>query len=199
MTSRRPSGGTVCAADADAVVGLERLVREHAGEVFRLARAVGGSDAVAEDVTREVLLALLPGGEDDPEARRRRARRLAVEGAARRRPATPAAALQALLPKFAPDGHREGVEREGSAAWAARPLPDLLAAGGRTAVQRGLDALPAECRTVLALCDQAGLSAGDAADLLGRPVAAVTTLLHRGRLALREQVARHFAGGAGGA
>jgi len=54
-------------------------------------------------------------------------------------------------------------------------------------------ALPAEQREVLVLRDVEGLSAQEAADVVGIEVGALKSRLHRARMALREKLAHHLA------
>lgn len=96
--------------------------------------------------------------------------------------------------KYHPAGERslEGEARREVAQLAdQRPLSDELYATrelGRQ-VDAALLALPADQREVLVLRDVEGLSAAEAAAVLGIGVPAVKSRLHRARAALREQLA----------
>ena len=178
-------GGAVAAAT------LDELVAQHGTDVYRLALALGGSQAVAEEVTGEVMLALARSAGLDGSDRRHLGRRLAVEGATRRRLtrlAPPSGGAPG--PSFAADGHRELLP--GETDWSERPTGELVADGAQAALQQALEGLPDDWRVVAVLRDQLGLTSAEVADVLDRPVAAVSALLHRARLALREAVTRHL-------
>lgn len=70
---------------------------------------------------------------------------------------------------------------------------ELMAEAERRAERRellnALDALPEEWRTVLTLCDLEELPHAEAAQVLGRSVAATKSLLYRARRALRDRLA----------
>lgn len=63
-----------------------------------------------------------------------------------------------------------------------------------TDVQRALDALPPKYRAAVVLCDIEGLSYEEVATTLGVKLGTVQSRIHRGRAALREQLA-HLAPG----
>ena len=63
-------------------------------------------------------------------------------------------------------------------ALAMESLPDHL--------QDALNGLPDEFRTVVILCDVAGLTYHEIADQIGVPVGTVRSRVHRGRVRLRE-------------
>jgi RNA polymerase sigma-70 factor, ECF subfamily len=57
-------------------------------------------------------------------------------------------------------------------------------------VRRAIDALPPHYRAVVVLRDIEELSNEEAAEVLGEPVSAIKSRLHRARMALREQLTR---------
>ncbi|MCL6465444.1 MAG: sigma-70 family RNA polymerase sigma factor [candidate division WOR-3 bacterium] len=62
----------------------------------------------------------------------------------------------------------------------------------REKLQEAIDRLPAEYRTVVVMRDLQGLSNEEVSKTLGLSVPAVKSRLHRGRMALREQLARYL-------
>jgi RNA polymerase sigma-70 factor (ECF subfamily) len=62
----------------------------------------------------------------------------------------------------------------------------------REKLQKAIDRLPAEYRTVVVMRDLQGLSNEEVSKTLGLSVPAVKSRLHRGRMALREQLARYL-------
>jgi RNA polymerase sigma-70 factor (ECF subfamily) len=108
----------------------------------------------------------------------------------RKRMPTPAADLDALLPRFHDDGH------------AVNPSPDWrLPADAlaqrrelRLLVRRCIDELPEDYRSVLMLRDIEELNTEETAQLLGMTTGAVKTRLHRARQALRTLLDPHLRG-----
>jgi len=62
----------------------------------------------------------------------------------------------------------------------------------REKLQKAIDRLPAEYRTVVVMRDLQGLSNEEVSKTLGLSIPAVKSRLHRGRMALREQLARYL-------
>jgi len=98
----------------------------------------------------------------------------------RRKPEEP---IDALLPGFLPDGHRE----ERSGPW--QPSAALERREQQALVRAAIDRLPDSYRTVLLLRDIEELDTAEVAEMLGLSPAVVKTRLHRARLALRELLA----------
>ncbi len=154
---------------------LEELLASVAPSVARFGRRVCGDDADADDALQDTLLAIvthLPEFEGRSSfstwvftlvrtACQRRRRGLANQ------------------PKQPLDDALGAVDRA--------PSPESAAARAelRAAVLRALDALPDDQSEVLALRDVEGLSAKEAAEVLGVSVDALKSRLHRARLALR--------------
>lgn len=96
-------------------------------------------------------------------------------------------------PRFKADGHREG---HPDLLWeesSQTPEEELLSLETRAILNRAIDDLPQHYRAVLVLRDIEGLSTEEVAETLGESVASVKSRLHRARMALREQLTRHFA------
>ncbi len=183
------------AGDAQA---LEALMDRYAARVYRLAFAVTRNAADAEEVAQDVFLSVFRHVQRfegrsalgtwiyrvtaNAALNKRRGMRQAVE-----------TSLEAWLPAFRADGHREGEPALLRADWTQTPERELLARETREVLQRALDRLPDRYRAVLVLRDVEGLSSEEVAQVLGDSVAAVKSCLHRARMALREQLTRHLA------
>jgi RNA polymerase sigma factor (sigma-70 family) len=102
--------------------------------------------------------------------------------------------LDALLPTFQPDGHRDGDAGFLLADWSQTPERELLSGEWRAAVNRAIDGLPEHYRAVLVLRDVENLTNEQVAELMGESIALVKSRLHRARMALREQLTRHYLG-----
>jgi RNA polymerase sigma-70 factor (ECF subfamily) len=163
--------------------------RRWQGRLFRFALRMCGKAAAAEDVTHEVFMALIAGGNRfDPAkgplapylygmARNQVRRRLAHDG--------PGA--------FATDPPE---------AWAPPhegPLERLARAEDAEAVRRAVLALPEHYREAVVLCDLEQLSYEDAAAVLDCAVGTVRSRLHRARAQLAERLHARRKAAAGGA
>ncbi|TWP49266.1 RNA polymerase sigma factor SigE [Lentzea tibetensis] len=158
----------------------DEVVREHADRVYRLAYRLTGNQHDAEDLTQETFIRVFrslasykPGTFEGWLHRittnlfldmARRRSRLRMEG----------------LPD---DTDRlEGDDPTPEEIWDSTHLdPDLQAA---------LDALPAEFRAAVVLCDVEGLSYEEIGATLGVKLGTVRSRIHRGRQALRAELER---------
>ncbi|MBI1798928.1 MAG: sigma-70 family RNA polymerase sigma factor [Candidatus Eisenbacteria bacterium] len=77
--------------------------------------------------------------------------------------------------------------------WSALPVDELLNDELREVMQRGVDLLPEDLRTVFLLRDDQELSNAEVARSLDLSVPAVKSRLHRARLLLRAHLNRYFA------
>jgi len=100
--------------------------------------------------------------------------------------------LDAQLPGFQPDEHREGDRACLVADWSRSPEADLMSHETRAILQRAIENLPEQSRAVLVLRDVEGLSNEDVAEIVGDSVPAVKSRVHRARMALREELTRHL-------
>jgi RNA polymerase sigma-70 factor, ECF subfamily len=145
------------------------IYRQQQPPIFRFARQMTGSDALAEDVTQEVFMALMEDhGRFDPA---RGSLRAYLLGMARHK-------VLKLLAKE----RLTAAADETETVVAAR---DEIARqeAGRT-LDRALEALPAAFREVIVLCELEGLTYEEAAAAVGVPVGTIRSRLHRGRALL---------------
>ena len=177
------------------------LMDRYSARVYRLAYGITRSQGDAEEVAQDVFLQLvLKGGSFEGRAavgswiyrvttnlalNKRRGKRREVE-----------TSLEALLPVYKADGHREGDPAFVLADWSATPDRELLSGEARRVLEDAIDRLPEHYRAVLVLKDVEELSSEEVAAIVGDSVAAVKTRLHRARMALREQLTRRLGGGA---
>jgi RNA polymerase sigma-70 factor, ECF subfamily len=154
------------------------LYQRWQGRLFRFAMRMCGSQALAEDVTHEVFMALMNGGNGfDPTL----------------------GPLAPYLYGIARNQVRRGLERE--RAHAAEPeAPEPRAPAGDDpqsalaakedvrALRRALLTLPEHYREAVALCDLEQLSYEEAAEALGCAVGTIRSRLHRGREILGERL-----------
>ncbi len=163
----------------------DEVVREHADRVYRLAYRLSGNRADAEDLTQETFVRVFkslaeyqPGTFEgwlhrittnlflDMARRRQRIRFDALpEDAGDRLAATSAGPEQAY--------HELHLDPE---------------------IQQALDALPADFRAAVVLCDLEELSYEEIAATLGIKVGTVRSRIHRGRVLLREALAHRAPG-----
>ena len=191
--------GLLARAAAGDGAALEALMSRHSGRVYRLAYGITRNTADAEEIVQDVFLQLvLKGGAFEGRAavgtwlyrvttnvalNKRRGKRHEVE-----------TSLDAVLPTFTADGHREGERAYLVADWSATPDRELLSGEARRILEDAIDLLPEHYRAVLVLKDVEELSNEEVADAVGDSVAAVKTRLHRARMALREHVTRRLGG-----
>jgi len=184
------------AGDAGA---LEALMARHSSRVYRVAYGITRNAADAEEIVQDVFLQMvLKGAAFEGRAavsswlyrittnvalNKRRGKRLEVERS-----------LDAMLPTYKADGHRDGEPAFVLTDWATTPERELLSGEARDALNDALDRLPEHYRAVLVLRDVEELPTEDVARIVGDTVAAVKTRLHRARMALRERLTRRLAG-----
>ena len=160
---------------------FDALVARHGGALFRFAVRTCGSESDAADALQEGLLAAWRGAatfRGEATARtwlfqivvhacRRRGRRRAGE----------------------PERH-EPLEEAAALAGAGAEAVDERVADRQVgrAIERALDAMPADAREVLWLRDVEGLSGPEAATALDLDLAAMKSRLHRARLELKARV-----------
>ncbi len=176
---------------------LEALMERYASRVFRVARGITRTDADAEEVVQDVFLTLARKI-DRFEGRaalgtwiyrvttnaaliKRRGKRAQLE-----------VSLEEHLPTFKEDGHRAGERSFLLADWSENPEAELLNDEARAVLSRAIEQLPETYRAVLILRDVEEVSNEEAAKILGESVASIKSRVHRARMALREQLARHW-------
>jgi RNA polymerase sigma-70 factor (ECF subfamily) len=179
---------------------LEPLMARYAPRVFRLAFGITRNQADAEEVVQDVFLTIFRKHESfegraalgswiyrittNTALNKRRGKRAEVE-----------TSLDDMLPTFRADGHREGDRSFLLADWSQSPETAALTAETRAALEAALARLPERYRAVLVLRDVEGVSNEEVAAMLGESIASVKSRLHRARMALREMLTRHLAGG----
>lgn len=157
------------------------LYRKRQSGIFRFALHMSGSEAVAEDVTQEVFLAVIRECGYDP----RRgslsgylygiARKLVLRHLERGRtdPLLESDLDQAELPEVAAIHD---------------PLAEMTHREGIEALRRAVTALPRRYREVVVLCDLEEVDYAEAAEVLGCPIGTVRSRLHRARGLLLEKL-----------
>jgi RNA polymerase sigma-70 factor (ECF subfamily) len=184
------------AGDAGA---LEALMGRHAGRVYRLAYGITRNPADAEEVVQDVFLTVVrKGGSFEGQAtlatwmyrvtmnaalNRRRGKRRELE-----------VSLEEHLPTYTEDGHRAGDRSDLLVDWSSTPEDRALSGESRRVLESAIDSLPEHYRAVLILRDVEELSNEEVASIVGDSLASVKSRLHRARMALREQLTRHFGG-----
>jgi RNA polymerase sigma-70 factor (ECF subfamily) len=154
------------------------MYRRYHSVVYRFARMMAGSAAVAEDVTQEAFVVL-------------------IRDLHRYRPQR--AGLATYLYGVARNLTRSRLRRERrfvrldaipEHATAAEDDPGAALAGSeeRERLRQAIGALPSRYREVVILCGVHGLSYADAAAVLGTPVGTVRSRLNRGRRAIADRL-----------
>src|SRR5439155_12116175 len=156
---------------------FERLVWRHGPAVLAACRKVLSVEADAEDAFQATFLALLQGARS---IRQRNAVGAWLCGVAHR------IAVDALADTL----RRRQRERRAARTEAAPAAPDLSWREACAALHRELDRLPDKYRLPLVLCYLRGLSRDEAARQLGWTVQSLKGRLERGRLLLRDRLAR---------
>jgi RNA polymerase sigma-70 factor (ECF subfamily) len=176
---------------------LGPLMDRYASRLYRVAFGITQNRADAEEVVQDVFLTLCTKAHTF-EGRSalgswlyRIATNVALMKRRARRPDREVA-LEPLLPTFLVDGHRAGPRDFLVTDWSQTPESELLSRETRDVVRRAIDALPDQYRAVLVLRDIEGLSNEEVADAVGESVAAAKSRLHRARMALREELTKHF-------
>jgi RNA polymerase sigma-70 factor (ECF subfamily) len=163
----------------------DEVVREHADRVYRLAYRLSGNRADAEDLTQETFVRVF-------------------RSLAEYTPGT----FEGWLHRITTNLFLDMVRRRARIRFDALPedAGDRLAsreAGPEQAydqmnldpeIQSALDALPADFRVAVVLCDLEQLSYEEIAATLGIKVGTVRSRIHRGRVLLREALAHRAPG-----
>jgi RNA polymerase sigma-70 factor (ECF subfamily) len=173
---------SVQAGSADAMAAL---YRRHGGLIYRFTLRMSRDEAVAEEITQEVFLALLSRPERfDPE---RAALSTWLCGIARRQ-------LWKHYEKTGRQSLIDDEELEEPLTEDEGPMELLLKHEAMAAVQVVLDALPAELREAIVLCAFEEMSYEQAAQVMAVPVGTVRSRLHRAKARMARALRGEMAG-----
>jgi RNA polymerase sigma-70 factor (ECF subfamily) len=177
---------------------LEPLMARFASRAYRVAGRICASAADAEEVVQDVFLTVFQkaGSFEGRAALSTWIYRITVNASLNKRRGKRSEVeqpLDELLPSYLPDGHRQGDRSYVLADWSSMPDAALLSREGREIIRAAVDRLPHHYRAVLLLRDVEELSSEEVAEILEESVASVKSRLHRARMALREQLTRHYA------
>ena len=174
------------------------LVARHQRQLYRLALRMTGSEADAQEVLQEAFLnayqklPLFRGEAQFSSWLYRIAANSALMRLRRKRRAPDALAEQPLEltgPRFSAEGSLEP-----ASDWSQRADERMMSSQLGSAINKAVEQLPDDYRTVFLLKDVDGLSNEDIAQALELTVPAVKSRLHRARLALREKLGEFFEG-----
>jgi RNA polymerase sigma-70 factor (ECF subfamily) len=174
MTASEDDRELLAAARTGDRVAIDELLARYEQPIYRFGLRMCGDEESAREVLQETMLAAfrhLPGFRGDAALSTwlyQIARSFCIK---ERRGVRPTVVLDDALADPAPAPDRQTHAREIGAALAT-----------------AIEALPVEQREVLVLRDVEGLSADEAARLIGIEVGALKSRLHRARMALREQL-----------
>ena len=179
---------------------FEMLVERHQRQLYRLALRMTGSEADAQEVLQEAFLnayqklPLFRGEAQFSSWLYRIAANSALMRLRRKRRAPDALGDQPLElagPKFSAEGY---LEPTSTSDWSQRADERMMSGQLGDAINKAVEELPDDYRTVFLLKDVDGLSNEDIASALDLTVPAVKSRLHRARLALREKLGEFFEG-----
>lgn len=176
---------------------VEMLMNAYSDRVYRLAYGVTRNSADAEEVTQDVFLTVVRkhGSFERRSALTSWMYRITMNAALNKRRGKRKeveTSLDADLPTYRADGHRAGERGYLLADWSQTPEEEVLSGESRAVLTRAIDGLPDHYRAVLILRDVEGLSNEEVAAAAGDTVSSVKSRLHRARMAVREQLTRHF-------
>jgi RNA polymerase sigma-70 factor (ECF subfamily) len=176
---------------------LETVMAQYGSKVYRLAYGITRNAGDAEEVVQDVFLRLFQKIHtfEERAALGTWLYRVATNAALMKRRGKRAdreVSLESMLPTFLDNGRRAGDQTLLMADWSQDPEAELRSRETQAIVTQAIDALPEPYRAVLLLRDLEGLSNEAVAEILGESVAAVKSRVHRGRMAFREALTRHF-------
>lgn len=165
---------------------FERIVEEYADRIYGVALRITGSPAEAEDIMQETFLAAYQNWATfrGQATRATWLYRIAVNAALMRvRGQRPVASLE-----------ETGFEASSVVDWSA-DLDRLIELKElQEVLERGISRLPEDYRVVVILRDVEGLTAAEAAEVLGLSAAALKSRLHRARVLLRQYLSDYLRG-----
>jgi RNA polymerase sigma-70 factor (ECF subfamily) len=171
------------AGDADA---FATLLRQYGPRLLRLARSVVGNEEDARDVLQDAMVAVHRSIDryESSSALATWLHRIVVNAALmklRTKRRHPEEEIDALLPRFAEDGH----QLVPSTPWSESAEAMLEREETRAAVREAIAKLPDAYRIVLQLRDIEEMTTAEVAEILGVTANTVKIRLHRARQALR--------------
>jgi RNA polymerase sigma-70 factor (ECF subfamily) len=166
-------------ADGDRAA-FEVLYRRHHGAVYRFARVMTGSAALAEDVVQEVFLVLMRNARHYDAARATLSTYL--YGVARRQTRRRLARERRFV-RLEEDERMQPLV-------AVAPPDEIERRDELLQLRRAIVSLPSRYREVLVLCDLHDISYAQAAATVGCAVGTVRSRLHRARLLLGDKLRR---------
>ncbi|MGH0028651.1 MAG: RNA polymerase sigma factor [Myxococcota bacterium] len=186
-----PDADLVARWQGGEIEAFESLVRRHEGRVYRMLFRMLGTREEAEDATQEAFLSLHRHGHRF----RREARfstflyRVAANAALNRRRTLGRARARrnALAERQAAGDDLPSAPRD--------PEGATTGAEARSKVQEALSSLPPDLRMAVVLYDIEGQTYREIADALGIPEGTVKSRIHRGRQALRQELADYVRSG----
>lgn len=173
---------------------FEELVRENGPKMLAVARRVLWIEEDAQEAVQDAFLSAfkaLPRFEGESKLSTW-LHRIAANAALMKRRAKsrrPEVQIEALLPRYEPDGHR----CDALPAFTPPPLDGIHRAEIRDTIRKFIEQLPEDFRNVILLRDIEGMDTASSALVLGISEAAVKTRLHRARQALRTLCESEFA------
>jgi RNA polymerase sigma-70 factor (ECF subfamily) len=160
---------------------FERIVRDYQDKIFRLALAMLGDRAAAEEAAQDALVRVWKGL---PRFRRESSLSTWIFAIARNACLSARGRRPPRAVSLEEPAARSELERRAGAGWRGAQPPEAAALLGR---------LPAKYRQVAALFYMQEKSYDEVAAMLGLPVGTVKTYLFRARKSLAEQLARERA------
>jgi RNA polymerase sigma-70 factor (ECF subfamily) len=193
----RPALGKIHSDSPDLAQPLsaEQIYRDYHARVYNTARRMVASDVDAEDVTQDVLLQVvrkLPTFRGDA-AFPTWLHRVTVNAALLHRRRQALRHEHGVVGSL--DGHAESEAMDGGARRTLAPDDQIVDHEVRQVIDRAIEALPGDYRSVFVLADIEGLSNAEVAERLEMSLPAVKSRLHRARGMLREALSPYFTGG----
>jgi RNA polymerase sigma-70 factor, ECF subfamily len=175
---------------------FEALMRAHNRMLYRLARSILKDDAEAEDAVQEAYIAAyrnIASFRGGARLSTWLARIVINESYRRLRNRTRAGVVVPLGAQAHDAGTEPRVDEESmTEAYPERPDAAALRAEVRRMLERRIDALPEQFRTVFMLRDVEEMSVEETAEHLGIPAATVRTRAFRARALLRDALSREL-------
>jgi RNA polymerase sigma-70 factor (ECF subfamily) len=186
------------------------LVNRYHAPLKRLARSLGATDAVAEEIVQETWLGLLHGLDRFEERASLKTwlftilKNQAVQRAVREKRTVPFSSFaregeDSAGPDIDPSRF-QGEDGNWPGHWAAAPRPweqpdrRLASVEARTEIRRAMGGLPERQQVVVALRDVEGMTSEEVCELLDISEANQRVLLHRGRSAIRNALEEYVDG-----